>query len=85
MLTILLYSGPDCCLCERAEAMLERSAYRHLINVEKQDIYRDKRLLVTYKTRIPVLRERATGASLAWPFDAEALEQWLQDVLQGEV
>jgi hypothetical protein len=37
----------------------------------------DAALEARYGTRVPVLRDAASGAELDWPFDAATLRAWL--------
>jgi len=75
METLLLYSRPECHLCDVAAAMLADVAPQ--APFRKVDIERDINLLSRYSVSIPVL-QRADGAELGWPFDAAALTEFLE-------
>jgi glutaredoxin len=67
-MSLILYSRPECGLCDKAEALLAEagmgSAYA------KVDIDSDVELLQRYRDQIPVLFNDDTGEKLAWPFTA---------------
>ncbi|MFT7560903.1 MAG: hypothetical protein ACI93R_002826 [Flavobacteriales bacterium] len=75
---IFLYSSKDCCLCDDAKAIVEKSLFYSKIDLEKKDIYLDKALLIKYKVHIPVLYAQNTSSELYWPFDLVCLESWLE-------
>lgn len=71
--TWLLYSRPECHLCEVAGAMLEASGVRW----RYVDIEPELNLVRKYGDRVPVLTNPSSGAELGWPFDAETLADFL--------
>lgn len=71
---ITLYSRPECHLCDEAAALLAEVA--PTLRVETVDIEGSVKLLVRYGKRVPVL-QRPDGSELGWPFDADALEAYL--------
>ena len=73
---LILYSTDACHLCEQAEALLVPWAGRGLL-VAVDDIAESDELFARYGERIPVLRRTDTGAELGWPFDADALAEFL--------
>ncbi len=75
MSEVLLYSRPDCHLCEEAEELLARVAPERAVRVV--DIEDDITLIDRYGIRVPVLRLEATGAELGWPFDSQGLAEFL--------
>lgn len=77
MSKLLLFSRPDCHLCDEAEALLRLVAPG--IECEVVDIEDDIRLLDRYGVRVPVLRRELDGAELGWPFDAEHLGGFLRE------
>jgi len=79
VLNLLLYSSKDCCLCDDAAQLIAPYVDARVCALDKQDIYRDKGLLIKYRYTIPVLKELQTGKELAWPFDATELRNWLID------
>ena len=75
MSDVILYSRPDCHLCEEAEELLTRVAPERAVRVV--DIEDHITLIDRYGLRVPVLRLEATGQELGWPFDAEGLAAFL--------
>ena len=75
MSQLILYSRPDCHLCEEAEDLLNQIAPAQ--DYEVVDIEDDIGLLDRYGVRVPVLRREPGGAELGWPFDAPALQAFL--------
>ncbi len=77
-LGVILYSGPNCSLCEKAKQVawpvLSVTGHR----LREVDITSDVELLRRYRLSIPVLRQ-ANGRELNWPFDENDLAIWLQD------
>ena len=69
----LLYGTLGCHLCDEAQAVLMQLG----LAAQACDIADNDTLLARYGERIPVLRERATGRELNWPFDVRALAAWL--------
>ncbi len=69
----LLFSREVCPLCDDAAALLDGSG----IAWAERDIADDINWLTRYRTRIPVLRNDATGAELDWPFDATRLQEFI--------
>lgn len=76
MSRLLLYSRPDCHLCEEAEDLL--AVVDPDRTVEVVDIEDDIALLDRYGVRVPVLRLEPAGRELAWPFDAPTLTRFLK-------
>ena len=70
---ILLYTRPDCPLCDEALTMVEPHAEVKLVDIENRID-----LLKRYGDRVPVLGRPDSGAELGWPFDEDQLESWLQ-------
>ncbi|HEX7325429.1 MAG TPA: glutaredoxin family protein [Rhodanobacteraceae bacterium] len=71
---LTLYQRDDCMLCDEAVALL---AAVHAPDFESVWIDDDPQLEARYGTRVPVLREGASGRELGWPFDAAALAAFL--------
>ena len=67
---LALYQRDDCHLCDAA---LDVMAQAGAPDFESVWIDGDAALEARYGTRVPVLRDKATGAELAWPFDVAAL------------
>ncbi len=75
MSRLLLYSRPDCHLCDEAAELLSVVAPDR--DVTHVDIEDDIVLLDRYGVRVPVLRAEPSGAELGWPFDAQQLTRFL--------
>jgi hypothetical protein len=73
---LILYSTSACHLCEEAEQLLMPWVQRGLL-VAVDDIAESDELFARYGESIPVLRRPDTDAELAWPFDAEAVRNFL--------
>ncbi len=71
-MNLVLYGTSACHLCELAEDLLRESGR----DFELVDIAGSDALFERYGVTIPVLR-RDDGQELNWPFDAEALAQFL--------
>lgn len=74
---LILYSSPECCLCDEALALVKDLCAAHDIAIKKVNIFEDKSLLIKYRYSIPVVEYEATSQTLAWPFDLGKFEQWL--------
>ena len=68
--SLILYSTSACQLCERAQCLLASMPELRFVEVDVVDIAEDATLLARYGTSIPVL-VIASGAELAWPFNAD--------------
>jgi len=64
--TLILYSRPECGLCDKAEAMLAEGGLGSIYR--KVDIEGDLDLVRRYGDQVPVLHNEQTGEKLAWPF-----------------
>ena len=65
----VLYQRDDCHLCDLALAVL---AEARLPGFESVFIDGDDSLETRFGSRVPVLREEASGTELDWPFEASA-------------
>ncbi len=74
--TLTLYGTSHCHLCDDAAAILNKLAVELFTVVEITD---NEQLLLTYGTRIPVLRREDNSAELNWPFNAQDVVQFLSD------
>lgn len=75
MSDLILYSRPDCHLCDEAAALLAAVAPGRIVTTV--DIEQDIGLLDRYGWHVPVLRLADSGDELAWPFDRQALGEFL--------
>lgn len=73
---LTLYSTSHCHLCDDAVAILNKLAVNPFTIVEITD---NEQLLLTYSTRIPVLRREDNYAELNWPFNVQDVVQFLSD------
>lgn len=76
MSELIFYTTQGCHLCTLAETVLANLKLTEHVNVI--DISSSEALVDTYGTSIPVLKDSATGETLAWPFDENKLMMWLQ-------
>jgi len=66
---VILYTRPDCHLCELAEQMLEECAATWY----EVDIESDLELLRKYGNHVPVLYRADVDRELFWPFSSETV------------
>ena len=71
---VVLYTRPDCHLCELAEQMLENGAVRW----QTVDIETSLDLIRKYGTRIPVLYRPDVDRELYWPFTEESVNAFVE-------
>jgi hypothetical protein len=71
----LLYGTEGCHLCEDAEQLLLDAG----LAFSKQDIIEDPQLLQNYGVLIPVLLHSASQQQLNWPFDSQALQDFIKN------
>lgn len=77
MKNFILYSTEHCHLCELAEAILVNQLDGAIHSVEVEDIASDDLLLARYGIRIPVLLDVQSQAELQWPFDDQAVSDFV--------
>jgi len=75
---LILFQRDDCQLCDQALALL---AAARVPDFASRWIDDDVTLEARYGTRVPVLREDASGRELDWPFDEAALVRFLESVV----
>lgn len=73
MSTLIFYTSVGCHLCEQAEELLAELADSLEIEVESVDIGADAALVSLYGIRIPVVKNKDSGAEIGWPFTLEDL------------
>lgn len=76
---VTVYSGPDCCLCDQAIAMIERVSADVPLALEVVDIHSDPALAARYRTSIPVV---AIDGEVV--MEGKVTEFWLRKALAGE-
>ncbi len=74
---IILYTRPDCHLCELVHPMLEAGG----IPWYPVDIESDLELSKKYGIRIPVLYRKDTNSELFWPFTAEDVNAFVEETV----
>lgn len=77
-MNIAFYTGPNCCLCHDAEALLEQTGQYRQLCVTKHNIRDNSEHYHLYALRIPVLKRQDSGAELGWPFTLNELELFLK-------
>ena len=75
---ILLYTRPDCHLCELAAQMLEQHCATRGVAWYEVDIESDLNLIRKYGNHIPVLYRGDIDRALFWPFSPELVDAFLQ-------
>ncbi len=78
MIKIAFYTGPQCSLCDDAQALLAQSSYADELQITPYNIRQDSELYHLYAVRIPVLKREDNGEELGWPFNLEELELFLK-------
>jgi len=73
MSTLIFYTSVGCHLCEQAEELLAELADSLEIEFESVDIGADAALVSLYGIRIPVVKNKDSGAEIGWPFTLEDL------------
>ena len=72
-MSIILFSGPECCLCDLAKAQLAQLQVSYqTIDVKQQSEYFHR-----YGARIPVVYRQDDQGELGWPFEVEQLAEFL--------
>ena len=77
MVEIRLYGTPACHLCEAAHDLLALIANECDVDVTEVDISTDDALMTRYGIRIPVIQRTNDMAELGWPFDLDALRDFI--------
>ncbi len=73
MSTLIFYTSVGCHLCEQAEELLTELPKSLEFEVESVDIGTDAALVSLYGIRIPVVKNKDSGAEIGWPFTLEDL------------
>ena len=71
--SVILYHTDACHLCELAAELLIQNGVKY----DALDICDDEQLAEQYGIRIPVVKIVDSQNELNWPFDLEALEEFL--------
>ncbi|MBU2984195.1 glutaredoxin family protein [Saccharophagus degradans] len=73
-----LFSTLGCHLCEVAQSVLVHAACIDEASIGVCDIATDDELIKLYGESIPVLQHNNSGQELKWPFDEDALQQFMR-------
>lgn len=71
---VILYTRPDCHLCDLAAQMLEQCT----VNWYRVDVESDLELIRKYGSHIPVLYRPDVDKELYWPFSAETVRAFVE-------
>jgi len=77
---VVLYTGPQCSLCNKAQALLDELEMD--VEVEKINIRESTQLYHLYGARIPVVKcedkhKQTLDEGLGWPFTLKQLRAYL--------
>ena len=75
MSQIIMYSQPDCHLCDEAESLMYAAGLAEIYQIV--DIETDLELLKRYGIHVPVLKREDNQKELFWPFDQADLTVFL--------
>ena len=75
---LILYTTSGCHLCEQAEQLLRSFSSMPQAQYTAVDIADDPELFAKYGITIPVIKDRATGTEIGWPFDRNALSAFIE-------
>ncbi|MNX79662.1 Glutaredoxin [compost metagenome] len=76
---VTLYSGPGCCLCDQAKALLDKVAVDQPFSLEIRDIHADPALFERFRYAIPVI---AVDDEVVMA--GKVTEFWIRKALRGE-
>jgi len=77
-MNIMLYTGPDCHLCDQAKALIKPLVFTYRIELIVRNVRENHEWYHLYGARIPVLTTSDGSRLLAWPFTSDDIEQFLQ-------
>ncbi len=77
---LILYTTQGCHLCEIALQLIQRTLARENFRLEEVEISASERLVDDYGIRIPVLADPESRAELGWPFDAQQLLNYVDQL-----
>ena len=55
MVEVVVYSKPDCCLCDELKQQLQRLGTEHRFDLREVNILEDQQAFERYKDQIPVV------------------------------
>ncbi|MEO9945375.1 MAG: glutaredoxin family protein [Paraglaciecola sp.] len=76
-MSLMFYSGKECCLCDQAESLIREVSPSALAQTTKVDVRSSADLYHLYGARIPVLFNEESQQELPWPFNKEQLVEFL--------
>lgn len=79
MTRLTLYSGPGCCLCDTAKALIEKVSREIPLELELHDITSDQELYERFRYAIPVVALEGEVIMAG-----KISELWLRKALRGE-
>lgn len=77
MRDLILYTTLGCHLCDQAKDVIWPQLSVHGYRLVEVDIADDADLVDRYGVRIPVVYRQDVNAELGWPFDHQALSDFL--------
>ena len=76
---LVFYTTAGCHLCDVARQIYQATLSPDFFNIREIDIADTDELVDRYGTRIPVLRRIKDDTELNWPFDQQALMDFLPE------
>jgi len=76
---LVFYTTAGCHLCDVARQIYQATLAPDYFNVREIDVAGSDELIDRYGTRIPVLRRVKDNTELNWPFDQQALMDFLPE------
>ena len=77
--TLIFYTTAGCHLCDVARAVYQGVLSPDFFDVQEVDIADSDALIECYGTRIPVIKRLRDDTELGWPFDEQALMDFLPE------
>ncbi|HAG94359.1 MAG: thioredoxin family protein [Pseudomonadales bacterium] len=76
---LVFYTTAGCHLCDVARQIYQATLAPEYFEVREVDIAHSDTLVERYGTRIPVIRRMRDDTELNWPFDQQALVDFLPE------
>lgn len=76
---LIFYTTAGCHLCDVARQVYQSTLSPDFFDVQEIDIADQDDLIERYGVRIPVMRRLQDDSELNWPFDQQALMDFLPD------
>lgn len=77
--SLIFYTTAGCHLCDVARQVYQSTLSPDFFRVEEVDIAESDELIDRYGTRIPVMLRVKDNSELNWPFDQQALMEFLPE------